>query len=63
MKCDCYKKAIYPVIELLEKADGILYYRTPDEEIIRQKIHEIIVSLNTNFRCIDECHKKENKGI
>ena len=61
MKCDCYSKAIYPVIELLEKADGILYFRTPDEEMIRQKIHEIVISLNTKFRCIDECWNKEEE--
>lgn len=59
MKCDCYKKAFYPVIELLEKAEGIMFYRTPDYDLNQQRIHDIVLSMNTNFTCIDRCWEKE----
>ena len=62
MKCTCYKKAFLPVIELMETADGLLYFRTPDEEIIRQKIHDIVLIMNTKFRCIDRCWDKYPHG-
>jgi len=58
MKCNCYKVAILPVIQLLEQAHGIMYYATPDYDENNQRIHDIVLSLNTKFRCIDECWKK-----
>jgi len=59
MNCDCYKKAFYPVIKLLEEAEGIMYYRTPDYDLNQQRIHDIILSMNTKFTCIDQCWNKE----
>ncbi len=61
MKCDCYKKAFLPVIELLEEASGIMYYMTPDFDKNQQHIHDIVVSMNTRFTCIDRCHEKEEE--
>ena len=58
MNCDCYTKAFYPVIKLIEEADSILYFKTPDEDVIRQMFHDIILTLNTKFRCIDDCWNK-----
>jgi hypothetical protein len=58
MKCDCYDEAYRPLIALLEEADGIMYYMTPDYDKNSQRLHDIILSLNTKFKCIDECWKK-----
>ncbi len=58
MTCDCYKKAFLPVIEKLEDAAGIMWFRTPDFDEHQQKIHEIVVSMNMKFRCIDECYRQ-----
>ncbi len=56
MSCDCYKKAFLPVIEMLEDAASQMYFRTPDYDEHQQKIHEIVVSMNTKFRCINNCY-------
>ena len=56
MSCDCYKKAFLPVIEMLERAASHMYFRTPDYDEHQQKIHEIVVSMNTKFRCIQNCY-------
>ena len=56
MNCDCYKKAFLPVIEMLESAALHMYFRTPDYDKHQQKIHEIVVSMNTKFRCINRCY-------
>ena len=56
MKCDCYKKAFLPVIELLEEAAAIMYFRTPDYDIHQQKIHEIVQTMNMKFKCINNCY-------
>jgi len=48
MKCNCYKKAFLPVIELLERASGIMYYNTPDYDLHQERIHDIVVTMNTN---------------
>jgi len=61
MKCNCYEKAFLPVIELLEKASGIMYYMTLDYHLNQQRIHDIVVSMNTRFTCIDRCHEKEGE--
>lgn len=61
MKCDCYEKAYAPVIRLLERADGIMYFAMPNDDDYRQKLHDIIVGMNTTFRCIDECWKKNKE--
>jgi hypothetical protein len=61
MKCNCYKRAFYPVIELLEEAEGIMFYRTPDYELNLQRIHDIVLSMNTKFTCIDRCWEKEEE--
>jgi len=58
MKCNCYKKAFLPVIELLERASGIMYYNTPDYDLHQERIHDIVVTMNTRFTCIDRCFKK-----
>jgi hypothetical protein len=58
MKCDCYEKAFSPVIRLLEKASGEMYYATPEFDEHQQMLHDIIVSMNTKFRCIDSCWEK-----
>ena len=58
MTCDCYKKAFLPVIQLLEKASGIMYFRTPDFDEHQQRIHDIVLSMNMKFRCIDDCYRQ-----
>lgn len=58
MDCNCYRKAFLPVIQLLEEAEDIMYFTTPDRDEHLQKIHDIVVSLNTKFRCIDRCWEK-----
>jgi len=56
MKCDCYNKAFLPVIQLLEEASGVMYFRTPDFDDHQQRIHDIILSMNMKFTCIDRCY-------
>lgn len=58
MNCSCYEKAFAPVIKLLEEADGLMYFRTPEYDLNRQRIHDIILSMNLNFRCINDCYKQ-----
>jgi len=58
MTCDCYKKAFLPVIQLLEEASGIMYFRTPDFDEHQQRIHDIVLSMNMKFRCIDDCFRQ-----
>ena len=55
--CGCYEKAFEPVIRLLEKARGEMWYRTPEFDEHQQMLHDIIHSMNTKFRCIDDCWK------
>jgi len=55
--CGCYEKAFLPVIRLLEKACGEMWFKTPDYDEHQQRLHDIIVSMNTKFRCIDDCWK------
>jgi len=56
MSCDCYKKAFLPVIELLEEASGLMYFRTPDYDLNQQRIHDIVLSMNMKFKCINNCY-------
>jgi len=56
MNCDCYKKAFLPVIELLEEAAGLMYFRTTDYDLNQQRIHDIVLSMNMKFKCIDNCY-------
>lgn len=56
MTCNCYKKAFLPVIELLEEASAIMYFKTPDFDEHQQRIHDIVQSMNMKFRCIDDCY-------
>lgn len=58
MTCDCYKKAFLPVIQLLEEASGIMYFRTPDFDEHQQRIHDIVLSMNMKFRCISDCYRQ-----
>ena len=58
MKCDCYNKAFLPVIQLLEEASGKMYFRTPDFDAHQQQLHDIILSMNMKFRCIDDCYRQ-----
>ena len=58
MTCDCYNKAFLPVIQLLEEASGIMYFRTPDFDENQQRIHDIILSMNMKFKCIDDCYRQ-----
>jgi hypothetical protein len=56
MKCGCYNKAFLPVIQLLEEAAGIMWFKTPEFDLNQQRIHDIVLSMNTNVRCIDDCY-------
>ena len=58
MKCDCYNKAFLPVIELLEEASGKMYFRTPEFDVHQQRIHDIVLSMNMRFTCIDDCYRQ-----
>ena len=58
MTCDCYNKAFLPVIQLLEEASGIMFFRTPDFDEHQQRIHDIVLSMNMKFRCIDDCYRQ-----
>tara|TARA_R110000765_G_scaffold24545_1_gene61372 strand:+ start:530 stop:751 length:222 start_codon:yes stop_codon:yes gene_type:complete len=58
MKCDCYSKAFLPVIELLEEAAGKMYFRTPEFDAHQQRIHDIVLSMNMRFTCIDGCYRQ-----
>jgi hypothetical protein len=58
MSCDCYNKAFLPVIELLEEAAGIMYFRTPEFDEHQERIHNIVLSLNMKFKCVDECYRQ-----
>jgi hypothetical protein len=55
--CDCYKKAFLPVIEKLEEAAAIMWFKTPDYDEHQQKIHDIVVAMNTKFTCVDRCYR------
>ena len=59
MKCNCYEVAFAPIILLLEHADEMMYFATPEYDLNRQRIHDLVQSLNLNFRCIDKCWAKE----
>ncbi len=58
MKCDCYIKAFLPVILLLEEAAGKMYFRTPDFDEHQQRIHDMVLSMNMKFTCIDGCYRQ-----
>jgi len=58
MKCDCYNKAFLPVIELLEEAAGKMYFKTPDFDENQQRIHEIVLSMNTKWKCVSNCYRQ-----
>ena len=58
MKCECYKNAFLPVILLLEEAQSLMYFKTPDYDEHQQHLHDIIQSMNMRFRCIDGCFRQ-----
>jgi len=58
MKCNCYEKAYLPVIKLLEEASGIMYFSTPDFDLHQQRLHDIILALNMQHRCINNCYRQ-----
>ncbi|GAH80240.1 unnamed protein product [marine sediment metagenome] len=59
MNCDCYKVRYLPLIERLEKVSGLMYYSMKEYDQYQQQLHDIILSMNMNFRCIDKCELKE----
>ena len=58
MNCDCWDKAYWPVIDLLDQAAGVMYYRTPDYEFHQQMIANIVNQMKKKFKCIDRCWEK-----
>jgi hypothetical protein len=58
MKCDCYKVRYLPLICKLEEVSGLMYYSMKEYDEYQQQLHDIILSMNLNFRCIDKCELK-----
>ena len=59
MKCDCYALRYLPLIERLEQVSGLMYYSMKEYDEYQQQLHDIIQSMNMNFRCIDKCYNKK----
>ena len=56
MTCDCYGERYLPTILRLEEASDNMPFALREFDAYQQKIHDIIVDMNTNFRCINRCH-------
>lgn len=58
MECDCYKLRYLPLIQRLEEVSGLMYYSMKEYDAYQQQLHDLILSMNLNFRCIDKCELK-----
>ena len=56
LDCDCYKKRYLPTILALEGVIDNMPFALSDYDGYQQKIHDVIVHMNTNVKCINRCY-------
>lgn len=54
-KCNCYNKAYLPIVLLLEESSDRMWYKSPDFDKHQQMIHDMVIDINTKWKCINNC--------